>query len=275
MSILGSLTRRLRGSKGESTLHGSVRTLLDLAYACLQRSDYIGARQLRLKALEHRKEIQDPALLAWLLGSLALTWTQAEEYRERTEFFSQYIAKYPSDVLAYTFRGGSLWYSGEFRKAIEDYSKAIEFNPNDSLALCGRGQVLVECGEFQKAMQDLDIALENIEQIPITNDTWRTAVRAYILNGRGAAFAGLGEFDRALDEFEKSISLCPQNAWVFYNRAEAYENRGAKAKAVADYKLALTLSNPKLNTRKRKYAEVKVKALLGLAMLVATLPLCC
>lgn len=261
MSVLGSLIRRFRGNKGQDSLPGQIRTLLDLAYASLQRTDYIGARQLLLKALEHRKEIQDPALLVWLLGSLALTWTQTEQYRERTEFFSQYIAKYPNDPLAYTFRAASLWYSGDLRKAIEDYSKALELNPNDSLALSGRGQVFVECEEFQKAIQDLDIALENLEKIAIRDEGWRTSVRAYTLNGRAAALAGLGQFDQALIEFEKSISLCPQNAWVFYNRAEAYENRGERAKALADYKLALTLSNPKLNALKRKYAEVKVKAL--------------
>ena len=86
-------------------------------------------------------------------------------------------------------------------------------------------------------------------------------MRAYTLNGRAAAYAGLGEFDRALSEFEKSISFCPQNAWVYYNRAEAYENRGDKAKAIADYKLALTMKSPKLNTLKRKYAETKLKTL--------------
>jgi len=234
---------------------------VDLAYASLQKADYVGARQLLMKALEHRKEIQDPAFSAWILGSLAFTWTQTEQYREGTEFFSQYIAKYSNDGLAYNFRAGSLWYSGELREAIGDYSRALELNPKDSLALCGRGQVFVECGEFERALKDLDVALENIVQVPIQDEGYRRAVQAYILNGRAAAYAGIGQFDRALIEFEESVSLCPQNAWVYYNRAEAYEHRGETTKALADYKLALTLTNPKLNTLRRKYAELKVKTL--------------
>jgi len=56
--------------------------------------------------------------------------------------------------------------------------------------------------------------------------------------------------------------LCPQNAWVYYNRAGAYERRGETAKALEDYKLALTMKKPKLNTQRRKNAEPKVKTLL-------------
>src|SRR5215472_4409401 len=118
MSLLGSLIKWLRPTKRKDALPGPVRTLVDLAYASLQKADYVGARQLLMKALEHRKEIQDPAFSAWILGSLAFTWTQTEQYREGTEFFSQYIAKYSNDGLAYNFRAGSLWYSGELREAI-------------------------------------------------------------------------------------------------------------------------------------------------------------
>jgi tetratricopeptide (TPR) repeat protein len=53
-----------------------------------------------------------------------------------------------------------------------------------------------------------------------------------------------GDFDRALSEFENSIILCPQNAWVYYHRAEAYERRGRTAEALENYRLALTMKSP-------------------------------
>jgi len=89
-------------------------------------------------------------------------------------------------------------------------------------------------------------------QLAVPDENWRTALRAFTLHGRAAAYAGLGEFDRAISEFEKSILLCPHNAWVYYNRAEADERRGEMANAVENYKLALTMKRPKLNTLQKK-----------------------
>jgi tetratricopeptide (TPR) repeat protein len=254
---------RLRGSRKGEAVHYAVGPLMSLAYSSFQQGDYVGARQLLLKALEHRNEIQDMAVVVWVLSGLALTWDHSEQYRERTEFFSNYLQRYPNDAIAYTLRGGSHWYSGDLQKAIVDYSKALELAPADPLALTGRGQVFVEHGEVDRAIQDLDAALANMEQTSISDPAWRTAVQAYVLNGRAAGYGARGEFDRALNEFEKSISLCPENAWVYYNRALTYEHRGDNASAAADYKRALAMKSPKLNTLRRKYAETKVKALLG------------
>jgi tetratricopeptide (TPR) repeat protein len=244
MNLLSSLRERLREKRSSSLVPGSVMSLRELAYSSIQRGDYLGARELLVKALEQRNEIKDPAVLNWLWVGLAWTWTVTEQYRDSTEFFSNHITRHPNDVIAYTLRAGSLWHSGELRQAIDDYSRALELDAKDILAHMGRGQVFAECGEFSKAIEDLNFTVEHLEQAPITDAAWRTQVQAYSLNGRAVAHAGLGNFERALEEFEQSISLCPDNAWVYFNRAMAYENTGQKAKAVADYKLALQKTIP-------------------------------
>jgi tetratricopeptide (TPR) repeat protein len=127
--------------------------------------------------------------------------------------------------------------------------------------LWGRGQVFVQRGEFPRAVKDLDAALENIGEVHVADERRRTALRAFTLHGRAAAYAGLGEFEPALSEFENSLLLCPHNAWVYYNRAEAYERQGETTNALENYKLALTMKRPKLNTQRRKNAESKVKIL--------------
>ncbi|HKD49885.1 MAG TPA: tetratricopeptide repeat protein [Candidatus Acidoferrum sp.] len=261
MRLLDALFGPLRRVKRNYALPSSLVPLLDLSYAALQRGDNNVARQLLLQVLEHRDDLQNPALMVLVLSRLAATWFRSEQYRECAEFFSQYIADHPQDALGYSFRAGSLWYAGSRKDAVEDYAKALEFDPKDSRALMGRGQIFVEQGEFQKAVQDLDAALENLEQLAVPDENWRTAVRAFTLNGRAAAYSGLGEFDRAISEFEKSILLRPHNAWVYYNRAEAYERRGKIPEALENYKLALTMKRPKLNATRRENAELKVKTL--------------
>lgn len=261
MRLLDALLGRLRHKKEEDALALTVGPLVNQAYSALTARDFLSARQFLLKILERRDEIQNAGSLVWIFTSLAWTWFSSDQYRECADFFSQYIADHPNDALPYFCRGGALWYSGGVMAAIEDYSKALEINPKDGRALSCRGQVLVEAGEFQRAIKDLDSALENIGETPVPDERWRTALRAFTLNGRAAAYAGLGEFDRALSEFENSILLCPRNAWVYYNRAETYERRGQTAEALDNYRLALTMDSPRLNALRRQKAELKVKTL--------------
>ena len=262
MGLFALFRNRLRRNKHKDGAPDTLMPLLEVAFSFIQKEDYVAARELLLRAVERRSEIRDPSIVIWLLETLAWTWTYTDQYRDRTDFFTEYIAMYPNDGIAYAMRAGSLWYSGELQPAIDDYSRAMELAPKYVVAHMGRGQVFVECGEFRKALADLDFAIENIEQTPITDARWRDSIRAYSLNGRAAAHAGLGDFDSALEEFEQSISLCPDNAWVYYNRAEAFQNRGDRTRAVADYKLALRMKNPRLTNLKRKYAEAKLKYLL-------------
>jgi len=149
----------------------------------------------------------------------------------------------------------SLWYGGRLSEAIVDYSRSLDLSPNDVSSLAGRGQVYMECKEFNRAIQDLKIAIGSIDVVPGADAKWKTQSEAYARNGLAAAYAGLGEFDRALEEFAKSIALCPENGWVYYNRAEAYWNLGDQKNATENYKLALTKRDPKLTSLKRFHAE--------------------
>jgi tetratricopeptide (TPR) repeat protein len=70
--------------------------------------------------------------------------------------------------------------------------------------------------------------------VPGADRVWKQQLEAYARNGLGAAYAGLGQSDLALEQFGKSIEVCPDNAWVYFNRAEAFHNSGDQVKAVED-----------------------------------------
>jgi len=232
-----------------------------MAYALIQQGQYLTARQQLLQAIEQRNDIRDRSMLNRLLSLLWWTWAFTEQYRESEEFFSTYLQSYANDARAYGLRAASLWYSGELEQALADYSKALELDPQDLLARLGRGQVFAESGEFSRAIEDLDFVHDNLEQFQTDDSSWKTQVQAYSFSGRALAHGGLGDFESALSEFDRSIFLCPENAFVYFNRAQVYENKGRFGEAVAEYKISLEKNMPKLTPLKRKYAEVKIRTL--------------
>ena len=55
---------------------------------------------------------------------------------------------------------------------------------------------------------------------------------AFVHNGRAFALAGLG---KNAAEFEASIRLSPENAWVYHNRGQVCGLAGDRENAIADY----------------------------------------
>ena len=64
-----------------------------------------------------------------------------------------------------------------------------------------------------------------------------------------------------MDEFEASITLSPDNAWVYHNRGQVYELVGNREKAIADYQKALTKKNPALSPNRKAHAQAHIREL--------------
>ena len=137
---------------------------------------------------------------------------ELERFEEAANCFTEYIGLAPDDVVGYERRAATYWYSGNHRKAIADYDRVIELNSNTAEAYNGRGHCLTDIAEYEEAITNLDRAIELGSGLLL----------AYAHNGRALAYAGLGQL-RAFDEFEISIAAAPDNAWVYFNRARAFE----------------------------------------------------
>lgn len=225
---------------------------------------YDKARDLLLRAIKQRDKIEDPAMVDYFLQVLVMTWLLTDKYEDAISFFSEYINHYRQDSAAHCGFAGALWYSGKLQEAIDAYSRALEVKPNHILSLSGRGQVLADLGESEKAMDDLNHALEEIEtarQVNAISTNWYEHLEAFTRNGRAVALAAMGKNASAMHEFDLSIALSPENAWVYYNRARVYDVAGNREKAYLDFQTALAKDNPALNMIQRERAKTRLREL--------------
>jgi tetratricopeptide (TPR) repeat protein len=59
---------------------------------------------------------------------------------------------------------------------------------------------------------------------------------------RGAAYAGKGQYDRAIQDFDQAIKLNPKEAETFVNRGGSYDKKGQYDRAIQDFDQAIKLN---------------------------------
>jgi tetratricopeptide (TPR) repeat protein len=264
MKFPKAFTKKLSRPGTEADSTANVYQLIHEAHDHLLSERYDRARAPLLRAVEFRGQLRDAAAIEYILASLDATWLFTERYQDAISFFSEYISRYPDDSAAYGGRAAALWYMGQLEEAVRDYSHALELKSNDILSLSGRGQVLAELGENGRAIEDLNLALQTLTTVSVPNSSWAKwyqEAEAFVRNGKGFALAGLGETAHAMNEFETSIGLSPENAWVFYNRAQVNDRAGSRESAVADYEKALSKKSPALNPLRREHAQTRLRDL--------------
>jgi tetratricopeptide (TPR) repeat protein len=149
---------------------------------------------------------------------------------------------------------------GNYQLAIDSYTTAIqlEYQPL-SWPYGGRGLSNVELGRYMQAIRDytraiqldpdwgvawhgrglayfglndFDKAIENFDKAIEVGEEQEFAV---YFGDRGLAYAGLGDYERAIDDYTISLAYNPENAGPYYNRGVAFYEQGKYELAVADY----------------------------------------
>ena len=84
--------------------------------------------------------------------------------------------------------------------------------------------------------------------------------RAVAFLSRGNAYNGLGQYDRAIEDYDQAILLKPSYAKAFVNRGNAWLRKGDPDRAIQDYDEALRLDPSDTIAQDNRRVAVERKA---------------
>ena len=179
-------------------------------------------------------------------------------YRAAIEDYDKAINSDPA-FLAYTERGAvkvslgiSATYQGQLKAAerhyyaaIADFDKATSINRKDTYAYIIRGYAKILLGDYESDNGDIADARKLYKSAIKDSDSaiasdFQTVYGYHI---RGIANAALDDYGSAIEDFDKTVSLKPDFARAYYNRALVKVSLGKRSAAKADFKKAKELDS--------------------------------
>lgn len=130
---------------------------------------------------------------------------------------------------AYSYRAEFYATTHDTDRAIADYSQAINLRSSKNDA-----SMEETFGDAMDALTNPDIHLADL-----TNSL---DVYANAFAFRGAIYAGKGDFDRAIQDYDQAVQMDSKFAKAFDWRAQAYVGKGNYTQAVRDYDQAIQLN---------------------------------
>jgi tetratricopeptide (TPR) repeat protein len=194
----------------------------------------------------------DEAAAVHYTDRLAAAFMRRDEFEHAIKIVSTMLRVRPRNGRLWRRFGVVRWYEGLLLDAYAALSLALSLGVPKPRIYHARGQVLAELGSYGAAVAELTEAIELSESQD--NIAYARSTRAY-------AFAGLGDYGRAMQEFSLAEAVTPENSWLHYFRAICYDKNGKMEEAITEYRQALHLSLPQLNKPKRDYVEHRLREL--------------
>jgi len=155
----------------------------------------------------------------------AMTATKAGKTDEAIMLYKQIVGKDPRDYVAWTELGTLFYSGGKTTEAEASYTTALEQKPDFMLALMNLGKLQMSQKQYDKAVQTFT---KSIQTAPNSADAFHYLGESYLQIKQGS---------RAVIALNEAIRLAPiEKAEVHLRLATLYNNAGAKAQAVNEYK---------------------------------------
>ncbi|BCA79476.1 XrtA/PEP-CTERM system TPR-repeat protein PrsT [Desulfuromonas sp. AOP6] len=149
----------------------------------------------------------------------------------------QLSIKKGSDPLAYYFLGLAFLQLEQYELALNQFHKVLDFNPDSVQARCMVAMTLLKQKRLEDAISQVQIALA---KYPENGLAW---------NILGSAHMALGQYDKAMAEFNRAITLDPKLADVHLKKGLFNLSRGEMAQAEEEMVKAVRIAPDVLDTR--------------------------
>lgn len=172
--------------------------------------------------------------------TLARAKRSLEDDQEEQAFveYNEAISKSVACGEPYMGRGVIFLRRGESARAIADFDKAIELDPKNKTTYMFRGLF------FQKTKEDLKAVADFTKNIELC--TKKSDCSSAVYSSRADSYMSLKEFDKAINDYTKAISIDPNDAESYHNRGLAYLRHKAQLDlALADVEKAISLEGTK------------------------------
>lgn len=174
---------------------------------------------------------------------------------------------------------------GNYDSAVVSFSKAIAINPNNSDYFFGRATSYNNLGLLAKAAEDMAVAIEMEPDQPdyhyfganifFKAKNYKAAVANYTkaidnqgnnqvsinltncFYNRGVSFLMLKNYDKAVQDFTRVITLNSSFAQAYHNRGIALRNLSRREAACADFEQARTLGIEQSQQYLDRYCQLK------------------
>ncbi|MEW2921265.1 MULTISPECIES: tetratricopeptide repeat protein [Flavobacteriaceae] len=151
-------------------------------------------------------------------------YDRSKNYQASIEDFSRAIELNPEDEDYFIYLGFVYDKMKEYHKAIKYYSIAISMNPIDTLAYGNRATTYRDLNQKKKAMEDIEMALS-------LDSTYSPSY-----NSRGIYYKNERKYQLALKDYNKAILLSNgEHTYAYFNRGFLHILLGNYSKAVNDF----------------------------------------
>jgi len=144
-------------------------------------------------------------------------------------------------ALAYMNCGATYLNLGEYQQVIADLDEALRLDPEDADAYYNRGVVYAIQGQLGRAIQQYDQSI----RLNLQSDTYRSRGDAYLGLGNirlAIRDRELGDYQRAIENYNEAIRLDSRDAGAHASRAIAYALLGKNELAEQSTALAVELA---------------------------------
>ncbi|MBI5166702.1 MAG: tetratricopeptide repeat protein [candidate division NC10 bacterium] len=164
------------------------------------------------------------------------------EYDEAERLLLEIIDQTPLYANIYNMLGFIYSQKNLPQKAIEQFRRALSLNPNYTEAQLNLAITLADIGAYDLAIMEYGKALERERGF---TSPLSSVVRSKLANAHadlGKVYHELGLYEQAVEEFKKSLDLCPHFADVHNRLAISYREKGDYKEANTSFLRALEIN---------------------------------